>query len=75
MAGQTFRFTSAELLATVLREIGMRQHVYRRNIEAGKMSQHKADYEIAAMQAVADLLERPEVRKLVDGPGLFDSKD
>jgi hypothetical protein len=36
----------------VQREIGMRERVYPRWVEQKKMTQEKADYEIAAMKAV-----------------------
>ena len=41
----------------VSREIGMRQRVYPGWVKAGRMSQTKADHEIAAMQAVLTTLQ------------------
>lgn len=42
-----------EQLAAVEREIRLRERVYPRWIESGKMTQARADREIAAMQGVA----------------------
>ncbi len=41
----------------VSREIGMRARVYGGWVRAGRMSQAKADHEIAAMQAVLTTLQ------------------
>lgn len=49
-------FTTAEKLACVQREIGQRQRVYPGLVERQRMSQAKADREIACMRAIeADL--------------------
>lgn len=46
-------FTAADKLAAVRREIAMRRRVYPRWVEAGRMTQAKADEEIAVMEAIA----------------------
>lgn len=46
----------------VEREIGMRERVYPRWVENKKMSQNKADNEIATMRAVLDTLRRLKVK-------------
>jgi hypothetical protein len=45
------------LIATVSREVGMRRRVYPRRVAQGKMPQAEADREIAAMEAVLNLLK------------------
>lgn len=45
-------------ITCVEREIGMRQRVYPRWIEAKRMTQKKADQEIADMQAVLATLQQ-----------------
>jgi hypothetical protein len=45
-------------VAAVKREIGMRERVYPRRVADGKMTQQKANEEIAAMQAVLETLEK-----------------
>lgn len=45
--------TAAEKLACITREINMRRRVYPRWVEGGKMTQAKADSEIAVMVAIA----------------------
>ncbi len=42
----------------VQREIKMRERVYARWVEAGRMSQRKADDEIATMRAVLETLRK-----------------
>lgn len=49
--------TIADQIAAVTREIGMRNRVYPRWVQDGKMSQAKADYEIKAMEAVLETLK------------------
>jgi len=49
-------------VACVRREIQMRERVYPKLVGAGKMKQHIADIEMAAMRAVLATLE-----KLVNG--------
>jgi hypothetical protein len=55
-------------IACVRREVGMRKRVYQRWVGVGKITQEKADDELAAMEAVLATLER-----LRDGvrPDLF----
>lgn len=57
--------TLNEQIACVKREIGMRENVYPRWIAAKKMSQEKADRELATMRDVLSQLEQlrpvPEV--------------
>lgn len=43
--------TVAEQIASVIREIGMRKHVYPGWVAKGKMKQDKADHELAAMES------------------------
>ena len=50
-------FSLAEQIACVQREIHMREHVYPRWVLARKMSQNKADAELARMKAVLGTLE------------------
>jgi hypothetical protein len=45
-----------EQITAVRREIAMRERVYPKWVVTGRMSQMKADTEIAAMRAVADTL-------------------
>jgi hypothetical protein len=56
--------TLVQQIKCVEREIGMRQRVYPRWIEAKRMTQKKADEEIAAMQAVLETL------RSIEQPGL-----
>lgn len=47
-----------EQIVAARREVGLRERVYPRWIAAGKMTQEKADAEIAAMKAIlATLIE------------------
>lgn len=48
-----FPITDADKLACVEREIKMREKVYNWYVEQGRMSQEKADREIAIMHAIA----------------------
>ena len=50
--------TLAEQIACIERELGMRRIVYPRRIADKKMSQAKADKEIAAMEAVLATLRK-----------------
>lgn len=55
--------TISEQLACAKREVGMRKRVYGRWVEAGRMTQAKADAETAAMEAIVatrEQLERAE---------------
>ena len=49
-----------EQIKCVKREIGLRQRVYPRQIEAGRMSNAKATDELKRMQAVLKTLEQVE---------------
>ena len=49
--------TIADMIKCVEREIGMRERVYPRWIEQKKMSQTKAEMEIATMKAIRDYLK------------------
>lgn len=50
----------ADQIAAVRREINMRARVYPNLVTHRKMSQHKADVETAAVQAVLETLLRAE---------------
>lgn len=57
--------TLQEQIDCVRREIGMRERVYPRWVASGKMTQTKADHEIATMREVLETLGRwREVFKL-----------
>lgn len=47
-------FTRDEKRKAAERELGLRQRVYPRWVEAGKMSQAKAEREIAIMREIAE---------------------
>ena len=49
--------TIHQQIASVEREIAMRKRVYPRWIDGGRMTQAKADHEIACMQAVLVTLQ------------------
>jgi len=49
--------TIEEQIAAARREASMRRRVYPRWIEAGRMTQSKADHEIACMEAIVASLE------------------
>lgn len=53
MSRQMLPITQADKLACVLREIAMRERVYARYVEQGRMKQDRADYEIAVMKEIA----------------------
>ena len=66
--------THAEQLAAVEREIALRRRVYPNWVAAKKMSQDKADKEIAALEAVAKTLVRVDplvgaLTRIVDAGG------
>jgi len=50
-------FTVKELVACVGREVGLRRGVYPKWVATGRLSQEKANKEIAMMQEVYDLLK------------------
>lgn len=47
----------SEQIDCVRREIGMRQSLYPKWVQAGRMTQARADHQIAAMEAVLTTLE------------------
>lgn len=51
-------FTAADKRDCAARELRMRERVYPRWVEGGRMSQHKADQEIAIMREIASDYER-----------------
>ena len=51
----------AEQITSVEREIRMREKVYPRWVERKKLSQAKADHEMAAMHAVLETLRKVQV--------------
>lgn len=53
--------TLDEQIASVRREIGLRERVYPKWIEAGRLKPEAAEREIAAMRAVLLTLERLRV--------------
>lgn len=55
--GDLFPVTNEEMRACVEREIAMRERVYPRWVDSGKMSQDKADAELRAMRAVLEVLK------------------
>jgi hypothetical protein len=52
-------------LKCVRRELTMRERVYGRRVEAGKMTPGQAQREIDAMQAVVETLQRIEAGELL----------
>lgn len=59
-------FTLEEQLRGVEREIGLRESVYPRRVAAGKMTQSKADREIALMRAIADTVRAAMKTTMLD---------
>ncbi len=55
--------TVGEQIKAVEREIAMRRRVYPRWVSGGKMTQTKADAEIAAMEAVRETLRAVDERE------------
>jgi len=51
-------FTMKELVACVGREVGLRRGVYPKWVATGRLSQDKANKEIAMMQEVYDRLKQ-----------------
>lgn len=59
-------------IAAVRKEISMRNRVFPRWVQAGRMTQQQADDGIAAMQAVQATLERlRDEQQAKVAPGLF----
>lgn len=52
-----FEPTIKDLITCAKREVGQRRRVYARLVTQGKMSQEKADWEIACMEAIVRRLE------------------
>lgn len=70
--------TLTQLIEAAEREVKQRERVYPRLIEAKKMSQAKADHELAAMQEIAAALRRlqdnmPLFRKLAEMKQILDA--
>lgn len=55
-------------IACIKRELGMRSRVYPRRIALEKMTQEKADEELAAMRAVLETLESIQKQNNPDLP-------
>jgi len=51
------------------REVSQRKKVYRRLVYTKRMTQEKADYETAIMQAIADDYRRQHQPSMLDQPG------
>lgn len=51
--------TQAQMIAAVEREITMRRRVYPGRIAEKKMTQERADHEIACMEGVLAILQAP----------------
>jgi hypothetical protein len=56
------RFTAAELIACADREVRLRRRVYPRWVEENRLSEERAEDEIAKMQAILDLLRDAEAK-------------
>ena len=48
--------TLQQQISSVYREIALRERVYGKWVESGRMTKSKADHEIACMKAVAETL-------------------
>jgi hypothetical protein len=53
-------FSSADKLRCVLRELRMRQRVYPRRVDAGRMHRSTAEHEIALMEEIVKDYEKQE---------------
>ena len=53
--------TLVEMLAEARRELAMRQRLYPRWVEEGRMKPHQAERQIAVMQAIAEELQEREM--------------
>lgn len=58
--GENTKIDLAAQVAAVKREIGFRKRAYPRWVGEGRMTQVKADHEIAAMEAVLATVEKAE---------------
>ncbi len=54
-------FSASEKRAEALREVKMRERVYRRWVREGKMTAADADRRIALLQAIADDYAEPDL--------------
>lgn len=54
------QFTVGEVIACLDREVRLRRHIYPKWVKARKLSQEKADDEIAKMQQALDWLRAAE---------------
>lgn len=54
-------FTNQQKRDAVLREVKYRKRVYARLVSDGRMTQAKADEQIAIMQAIADDYHEPDL--------------
>lgn len=60
------KFTNREKMQAAQREVGYRRFVYPRRVADGKMSQKKADDEIALMEEIAvEYGERAKAEQLL----------
>lgn len=57
--------TAADKLACVNRELAMRRNVYPKFVSSGRMSQQKADREIAVMEAIVTEFEQRPIPVVV----------
>lgn len=53
-------YTFEQLRRCVEREVGFRKRVYGKQVTNGRMTQEKADTEVAMMQAIAEHLKTQE---------------
>ena len=53
LSDQPREFTREEKLKAIAREISLRRNVYPNKVQAGKMKQAEADYQLAVMVAIA----------------------
>lgn len=53
MTERTHRFTNRQKMQAAQREVGYRRYVFPKRVAAGKMTQRKADEEIAIMAEIA----------------------
>jgi hypothetical protein len=58
--------TATQKLEAVNRELGFRRRVYERRVQEGRMTQAKADHEIAIFEDIA-----ADYRKLAEGERLL----
>lgn len=61
------RFTFDQLAAAAEREVRLRERVYPRRVQAGRMTRTKADEETAMMKAIAEHLRAQAERDSLFG--------